>query len=285
MNSHELRFGIWTSQSKPWPETLGEWQLVEELGFDCAGIVDHFMPTAGDEDGWFHEGWTMLSALAALIPRLRLSILVSGNTYRNPVLLAKEAATVDHISGGRLDLGIGAGWYAREHDAFGWDLRSPGDRVDMLEEALQIFKSLFENRRTTFNGRYYRLEDAPFQPGPLQERMPIMIGAQKPRMLRLVAKYADIWNLNHGPAAMREFGAELKRACDETNRDASEIRWSAFAFRGVLDRDPFASLDDFRTVTEQYIDAGASEIYFRMPEDAKGREILARAAGVLDSYR
>jgi alkanesulfonate monooxygenase SsuD/methylene tetrahydromethanopterin reductase-like flavin-dependent oxidoreductase (luciferase family) len=282
---HEPRFGIWTSQSKPWSETLAEWQLIERLGFDCAGIVDHFMPTGGDLDGWFHEGWTMLAALAALVPRIRLSILVTGNTYRNPALLAKEAVTIDHVSGGRLDLGIGAGWYAREHDAYGWELHSPGERVDMLDEALEVIRSLLNERRTSYAGRYYQLDDAPFQPKPVQARLPIMIGAQKTRMLALVAKHADIWNLNHNPAAMREFGVTLRRACEAIGRDPAEIRWSAFAMAGDLGRDPFDSLDDFRFVTEDYLDAGATEIYYRMPETPRGRDVLPRAAEVLGEYR
>ena len=259
--------------------------MIELLGFDCAGLCDHFMPTNGDDDGWYHEGWTLLAALAARVPRVRLSILVTGNTYRHPALLAKEAATVDHISGGRLDLGIGAGWFAREHDAYGWELHEPGERVDKFEEALQVIDALFRQRRTTFQGRFYQLDDAPFQPKPIQKRMPIMIGCQRPRMLRLVAKYADIWNVNHNAAAMREMGATLNRACAEVGRDPREIRWSAFAFDDVLDRDPFGSLDDFRRLTEDYLAAGATEIYYRIPETERGIEVMRRAAEILDDYR
>lgn len=280
-----MRFGIWTSQSKPWSETLAEWQEVEQIGYDCAGICDHLMPTAGDEDGWFHEGWTMLSALAALVPRLRLSILVSSNTFRHPVLLAKEAVTIDHISNGRLDLGIGAGWFVREHDAYGLELGEPGERVDRFEEALEVINALLNDRRTSYEGTHFQLDDAPFQPKPVQERLPIMIGAQKPRMLSLVAKHADIWNLNHGPAAMREMGATLNAACERIGRDPSEIRWSAFAFSRVLDREPFDSIDDFRAVTEDYLDAGATEIYYRMPETPEGRDVLRESAELLDDYR
>jgi alkanesulfonate monooxygenase SsuD/methylene tetrahydromethanopterin reductase-like flavin-dependent oxidoreductase (luciferase family) len=282
---HEPRFGIWTSQSKPWSETLAEWRQIERLGFDCAGIVDHFMPTSGEDDGWFHEGWTLLAALAALIPRVRLSILVTGNTYRNPVLLAKEAVTVDHISGGRLDFGIGAGWFEREHAAFGWELGSPGKRVERLDEALEVIASLLTNRRTDYARQHYTVTDAPFQPKPVQDKLPIMIGAQKPRMLGLVAKHADIWNVNHGPEAMARFGVTLNEACARIGRDPAAIRWSAFAFRAVLDREPFVSLDDFRRVTEDYLAAGATEIYYRMPETPHGRETLEVAAEILADYR
>lgn len=227
----------------------------------------------------------MLAGLAALVPRIRLSILVSGNTYRHPALLAKEAVTVDHISGGRLDLGLGAGWYVREHKAYGFELGSAGSRVDRLDEALTIIRSLTSQRRTTYSGEHYALDDAPFEPKPIQDHLPVMIGAQKPRMLGLVAKHADIWNLNHGPEAMREFGQTLNEACERINRDPSEIRWSAFAFTSVLDRDPFDSLDNFRSVTEQYLEAGATEIYFRMPETSAGREVLAASSEIIDDYR
>ena len=243
------------------------------------------MPTAGDEDGWYHEGWTLLAALAALVPRVRICNLVTGNTYRSPGLLAKEAVTIDHISGGRLDFGIGAGWFEREHLAYGWELGSPGERVEKLDEALHVIDSLLRNRRTTFTGKHYRLEDAPFQPKPVQDRLPIMIGAQKPRMLDLVARHADIWNVNHNADAMREFGATLNAACERIGRNPSEIRWSAFAFSRVLDREPFDSVDNFRTLTEQYLDAGATEIYYRIPETPEGRDVLARAAAMLGDYR
>lgn len=273
----DLRIGIFTGQNRPWATILEQWEAIEVLGFDCAGMVDHFMPTAGDEDGDFHEGWTLISALASRIPRVRLAILVSGNTYRNPVLLAKQATTLDHISGGRVDLGIGAGWYVREHQAYGWDLPRAGVRVDMLRESVQIIRSLVTRHRTTFNGKYYQLDDAPFQPKPVQEHLPIMIGAQQPRMLRVVAEFADIWNVNHNPEKMAEFGKVLDHHCEDIGRDPASIRRSGFAFAGVLGGDPFASVDVWRKHVSDYIAAGASEIYFRFP-DNDNRAVLDQAA-------
>lgn len=280
----DLRIGIWTSQSIPWDTIREQWQTIEELGFDCAGNVDHFMPTAGDEDVDFLEGWTMISALAAMTPRVRVAVLVSGNTYRHPVLLAKQAVTLDHITGGRVDLGIGAGWYVREHEAFGWDLPPAGTRVDMLDEALQVIRSLTTRQRTTFAGEHYQLDDAPFQPKPVQERLPIMIGAQKSRMLRLVAEHADTWNVNHNPEKMAEFGAVVDKHCAAIGRDPASIRRSGFAFIGVLGHDPFADIDTWRKDVQDYIASGASEVYFKFPEGGSV-ETLEQAARILPELK
>jgi len=280
----DLRLGIFTSQSQPWESVLDQWQTIEGLGFDCAGIVDHFMPTAGDEDGDFHEGWTLITALATLVPRIRVAVLVSGNTYRNPVLLAKQAVTLDHITGGRLDLGIGAGWFVREHEAYGWDLPPAGVRVDMLKESVQIIRSLVTQQRTTYDGTYYQLRDAPFQPKPVQEHLPIMIGAQKNRMLRVVAEHADIWNVNHNPEKMTEFGKILDKHLADIGRDPATLRRSGFAFASVLGGDPFADINTWRKHVNDYIAAGASEIYFRFPDGAS-RKTLDQAAAILPELR
>lgn len=280
----DLRIGIWTSQSQPWASVLDQWQTIERLGFDCAGIVDHFMPTAGDEDNLFHEGWTLISALAAIVPRVRVAVLVSGNTYRNPALLAKQAVTLDHVTGGRVDLGLGAGWYVREHEAFGFDLPRAGVRVDMLAESVQIIRSLVTQQRTTFNGEHYQIHDAPFQPKPIQEHLPLMIGAQKSRMLRVVAEHADIWNVNHNPEKMADFGKVLTKHCEDIGRDPKSIRRSGFAFIGVLGRDPFANLDTWREIVNEYIQAGASEVYFKFPEGTSVKT-LEQAAGILPELK
>lgn len=280
----DLRLGVYTGQNRSWPTMLEQWQAIESLGFDAAGMVDHFMPTTGDEDGNFHEGWTLISALAARIPRIRLAILVSGNTYRNPVLLAKQATTLDHISGGRVDLGIGAGWYVREHEAFGWDLPRAGVRVDMVRESVQVIRSLVTNHRTTFNGEHYRLQDAPFQPKPVQEHLPLMIGAQQTRMLRAAAEFADIWNVNQKPEKMAEFGKVLDQHCQDIGRDPASIRRSGFAVPAFLGSDPFASVDAWRKHVSDYIAAGASEIYFRFP-DNENRAVLDQAAALIPDIK
>lgn len=286
MREFPLRIGIFLPPDT-WEASLRAWQLVEQLGFDCAGVTDHFMPTSGEGEALdkpFPEAWTLLSALAARSERMRVAVLVAGNTYRNPVLLAKQAVTLDHITGGRVDLGIGAGWYEAEHRKFGWEFPTAGTRVDMLEEALQIIRSLFAERRTTFRGEHYQLDNAPFQPKPVQERLPIMIGGQKRRMMGLVARYGDIWSIDHGPDEMRASGGMLEAACDEIGRDPGEIRRSAFVVSRRAGREPWDSLDDFLAVLNSYIDAGASEVYFKMPDEA-GRNLLHEVGQRLPDLR
>jgi F420-dependent oxidoreductase-like protein len=266
-----LRIGIFMPPTT-WDETLRATQLVEELGFDCAGVTDHFMPTSGEGEALdrpFLEAWTLLAALAARTSRLRVAVLVSGNTYRNPVLLAKQAVTLDYVSGGRVELGIGAGWYEAEHRSFGWDFPTAGERVEMLDEALHVIRSLLTGRRTTFHGKHYRLDDAPFQPKPVQECMPIIVGGRQPRMMRLVARHADVWSIDHGPDEMRASGALLDRYCAELGRDPAEIRRSAFVIPRRAGRDPWNSLDDFQWTLNAYVDAGASELYLRMPDESR----------------
>ncbi|HEX7471931.1 MAG TPA: LLM class flavin-dependent oxidoreductase [Candidatus Limnocylindrales bacterium] len=191
----EVRFGSFLSQaSHSWAEVLADFVQAEELGFDHAWLVDHFVDTDGSPDLPCLEAWTLLAALAMKTSRIRLGVLVSSNTFRHPALLAKEAVTVDHVSGGRLILGIGTGWHEDEHRRFGIDLPPVGERVDRLEEAIVLIRSLMSQERTTFEGRHYRLDDAPFEPRPVQPHIPLLIAAHRPRMLRLAARYADQWD-------------------------------------------------------------------------------------------
>jgi F420-dependent oxidoreductase-like protein len=235
----EVRFGMFLSQQmQTWAQTLDEFRLAEDLGFDHAWLVDHFVDTDGSPDLPCLEAWTLLAALAAKTSRIRLGVLVTSNTFRHPALLAKEAVTVDHVSGGRLILGLGTGWHEDEHRRFGIDLPPVGERVDRLEEAIQMIRGLTSQQRTTFAGRYYRLDDAPFQPRPVQAHIPLLIAAHRPRMLRLAARYADQWDTFatlpgsatdgiETPVAERI--AALDAACAEIGRDPAEIRRSTWA--------------------------------------------------------
>lgn len=249
----EVRFGSFLSQAAhSWAEVLADVQEAEELGFDHAWLVDHFVDTDGSPDLPCLEAWTLLAALAMKTSRIRLGVLVSSNTFRHPALLAKEAVTVDHVSGGRVILGIGTGWHEDEHRRFGIDLPPVGERVDRLEEAIVMIRSLMSQERTTFAGRYYRLDDAPFSPRPVQPHIPLLIAAHRPRMLRIAARYADQWDTFATLAGSATDGLEapvaeriaaLDAACAEIGRDPREIRRSTWAGPEVYERP--AAFEDF----------------------------------------
>lgn len=241
-----LRFGLFLSQAdRSWPEVLAAFTMAEELGFDHAWLVDHLVDTDGPPEAGCLEGWTLLAAIAARTSRIRLGILVSSNTFRHPAVLLKEAVTVDHISGGRVILGIGTGWNEDEHRRYGIDLPAAPERVDRFEEALEVITLLQAQERTTFEGRFYQLDDARLQPPPVQRpRIPLLIAAHRPRMLRIAARYADQWDsfaampgtATDGVAAeLAERMAQLDAACVALGRDPREIRRSTWATRDVLE--------------------------------------------------
>ena len=227
-----MEFSVQTGQQNiTWQELSETWQRLEALGFDGAWTIDHFLPTGTrDVDGPCMDGWMVLGALAVQTERLRLGTLVTGNLFRNPALLAKIATTVDHISGGRLDFGIGAGNNEREHDAYGWDFDPPGVRLDKLDEALHVIRLLWSGEEeVSFEGEHYRLREAPFRPPPVQEpHPPIWIGGGGERKtLRLVAKHADAWN---GTGALPDLAHKievLRQHCNDEGRNFDEIRLTA----------------------------------------------------------
>ena len=221
--SVHLRFGIQTpNQEATWDDVLSTWKEAESLGFDSAWVFDHFMPIFGNQDGPCLEGWTMLAALAAETSRIRVGVLVTGNTYRNPALLAKMATTVDHVSHGRLVLGIGAGWFERDHTAYGFPFGSAHERAKKLGEALEVIKRLWTADHPSFDGKYYHLQKAPFSPPNVQRpHPPIVIGGQgKQWIMPLVARYGDGWNAVTGvtPDGIRERRALIAAECAKIGR-------------------------------------------------------------------
>jgi len=198
--------------------------LAESLGFMGLWTVDH-MWARGAPDIPFLDGWTVVSALADATSRLRLGVLVTCNSYRNPGILAKIVATSDHISGGRVELGIGAGWMEEEYAAYGFPFPPVRTRLSQLEESLEIITQLFSAGRTGYAGTHYRFEDTPFEPKPLQRPLPITIGGAGPKILmRLVARYAHRWNCPM-PAASRleEHLTALSRHCEKIGRDPGDV--------------------------------------------------------------
>jgi F420-dependent oxidoreductase-like protein len=217
------QFRIVLGQRASWPELLARTRETEALGFDGLFLVDHFYGLFDVMDPT-HEAYTILAALAPFTQRMRLGVLVCGNTYRNPAFLLKQAVTVDHVSGGRVDFGVGAGWTEREHEAYGWEYPSAKVRVDRFAEALQIWDLLQQEERTTYEGNHYSILDAPFEPKPLQRpRMPLLIGGSGPRMLRLSARHADIWNAVGVPEELATINQRLDEACLAEGRDPTSL--------------------------------------------------------------
>jgi len=224
-----VRFGIQTPpQLTRWESLRRIWQLGESLGFHTAWVFDHFFPIFTDPSGPCLEAWTTLSALAAQTQRMRAGVLVTGNTYRHPALLANMAVSVDHVSEGRLILGLGAAWFEQEHRAYGIPFPPMGERIRRLDESIELIKRLWTEERVTFQGRYYELRDAYCEPKPIQHpHPPIMVGGGGERMtLRVVARRADQWNSFGSPETFRRKIALLEGYCREIGRDPGAIEKS-----------------------------------------------------------
>lgn len=225
-----MRFSFWPIARQSWQDVLALARHVERTGWDGVWYADHFMPNTPDTSDPCHEVWSTVSALAASVPRIRIGPLVLGNTYRHPAVVANMAATLDHISGGRLVLGLGAGWQENEHRAYGLEYYTVGERLRRLEEACQVIRALFRERRANFEGRYYRLENAPLEPKPVQNSLPLMIGGGGEKVtLRITAQYADEWNVWGDVERLRQKMAVLDQHCERVGRDPSSIQRSAAA--------------------------------------------------------
>ena len=221
-----MRFGVFTSlNAQTWSGVLDLWRRLEETGWDIACVSDHFMPNTRDREGPVLESWSTLAALSALIPRITVGTIVLGNTYRHPAVVAKMAAQIDIVSGGRLLLGLGAGWQRNEHEAYGVPFYTMRERLERLDEACQVIRSLWTEHRSNFNGRFYQLSDAPLDPKPVQKPHPeLMIGGAGERVtLRIVARHADHWNVWGGPNVLTRKSAILAEHCSRVGRDSKTI--------------------------------------------------------------
>ncbi len=223
-----LRFSVQLqAQRTTWPEYIAAVRAVEELGFDGVWNLDHMLPFDGADDGPCFETWTTLAAMAASTSRIRLGSLVNGVIYRDPATLAKSAVMVDQISSGRLEFALGAAWAEREFRAYGLPFPPIGERMDRLEEALTIVKSLWTQPRTAFHGVYYNVNDAPCEPKPVQRPYPpILIGGMGARTLRKAARHANEWNGVASPETARSCIEQLRANCGAIGRDFNELTLS-----------------------------------------------------------
>ena len=313
-----MRFGaaFWINRTD-WPDLRDACLAAERAGWDSLWIDDHLLADEGDPTDAKLEGWATLAALAILTERVRLGLLVAANTFRNPGLTAKLATTVDHLSDGRLVLGLGGGWFEREHDAFGIDFGAGfGERLDRLDEAVGLIRRLLDGERVTHAGRFYTMDDALCTPLPVQPRLPILIGGSGPtKTLRTTARYADLWN-GYGPPEriattseiLRERCAEVGRAFEEIERtvtldgvvrdttDAADSAWAEIErIHGLEGRAGSDGTDrgltvggppeDVATFIDAYRRIGIGEVVFtfRSPFDLETIERLGEVRAALEA--
>ena len=281
------RFGLYVDQwGKSLAQVYEEFAMADELGFDCAWLSDHL-----DAPGTpLLESWTLLAAIAERTKHILIGNLVTSNTFRHPQLLLKEAVTVDHISNGRLILGMGTGWEPDEHARYGIDFPAPRERVERLEEAVTLMGLMMSQDRTTFSGRYYRVTDATLEPSPIQQpRIPILIAAHRPRAIRVAARLADQWDSYHemdeSPTAgwampLHEQMAILDEECRAAGRDPATIRRSTWTTG-----EPLESAEAYREFAQRHLDLGFTDISVLLPERPSAAVLAEIARDILPGLR
>ena len=254
-----LRFGVQPRpEHVPWSDLARAFRDADELGLDSAFTFDHLMPIDG-RPGPCLEGWTSLAALAAKTERIRVGVLVTGNPYRNPALLAKMSTTVDHVSNGRLILGMGAGWFEAEFNAYGFLFDTAGGRAHRLVEAVEVVKALWTQDKATYTGKYYQLKDAPFDPRPVQRpHPPLLIGGMGPKVLQpLAARHADIWHFfvkDGDPEEIKRVVTDFDALCRKAGRDPAAVeKATSLRPEDIAGKSP----DDARARIRAMADAGA----------------------------
>jgi F420-dependent oxidoreductase-like protein len=221
-----MRIDLETSQHHlTWDEVARRVKLAEELRFEGVWIFDHFKPLYGSKKGPCAEGWTTLAAMAAITERIRIGTLVTGVTYRHPSVLAATASTVDNISHGRLDFGIGAAWHDEEHRELGLDFPSNKGRAEQLEDAIEIYKRLATEEDVSYSGKHFSLDKATYNPKPVQDPYPpIWIGANGEQiMLPLVGRQADVWHCFAGPSSFKRKWDIVAASAEKAGRDPSDV--------------------------------------------------------------
>jgi len=252
----DLDVSILIGSSRPWDEVVRIAQTVDEAGAHAVYVPDHFMPNTEDDsivDGPRLEAWTLLSALSQRTSTCRLGALVLGGTYRHPAVVANMVASLDVVSGGRAIAGLGAGWQVNEHAAYGIDLLSVRDRSDRFEESVHVVASLLREPRTTFEGRFFSLHDAPNRPAPVQERLPVLVaGKGEQRTLRTAARYADVWHTWGTPESFAAKSRVLDERCAEIGRDPGTVRRASGFFVDDVS-DGAATVAPWRGVCEEFV--------------------------------
>ena len=269
-----LRIGFKSTQlSHTYDDILPLWLEADQLGFDTGWLFDHFagighMPIETE----CPEGWTLLTALLARTERIRGGLMVTGNTHRHPALLAKIAATVDQVSAGRLEFGLGAGWSVPEHEMYGWDLPPVPERIRWFNEACEAIKSLWTNEKTTFEGKRYTLRDATCNPKPIQKPYPhFVIGASGEQLTtRAAVRHADEWNWVGGPLDTYKTKVEaVAHHCSDLDRDPASLE------RSVQWRLPEGDIKPAELAAEvkSFTDVGVDHVIFNLTMPYKVEQV------------
>jgi probable F420-dependent oxidoreductase len=283
-NVPAVKLSLWPNLSHPPNDVLELAKQADSTGWHGVWLADHYMPDSGTtetRDGPMHEVWGVLPAIAAVTERVRIGTLVSPTSVHHPALLANRASTIDHLSGGRMVLGIGAGWQINEHAAYGIELEQ---RVSRFEEAIQIVRELLTKERTSFHGTYFEIDDAPCDPAPVQRPLPILVGAKGPRMLRITARHADEWNAWADADSAGPFRQRLIEACDAVGRDPATIRTSTNALIELGGTEPtgratlFGSAQQIVDQLGRIAEAGYDE--FIVPDWNLGETLAERSDNV-----
>lgn len=262
-----MRLGMETSQHRlDWTELLDRVRFGEKAGFDGAWIFDHFKALYGEGPGPCLEGWTLLGALGAATSSIRLGTLVTGITYRHPSVLAAEAVTVDHVSNGRLELAVGASWFEQEHRELGIPFPPAGERVERLEEAIEVMRLLMTTDGATFKGRHYRLDGATYRPRPVQQPSPPLWigGSGERRMLPLVGRVADAWHCFASPSEFARKWAIVASHAEKAGRDPQSFLRST----NLSLSEPWGEV---RRRAEAARDSGIGYLVCSWPSEGRGR--------------
>jgi alkanesulfonate monooxygenase SsuD/methylene tetrahydromethanopterin reductase-like flavin-dependent oxidoreductase (luciferase family) len=283
-----ISFGVLTLQDRPWAELVEQWRWLEELGCDTAWVADHFVSPVDAESDWF-EGWTLLAALATQTSSMRIGALVSSMTLRNPALLARQALTVDHISGGRLELGLGsAGRTPNDHLMTGIPALSTGERISRFGEVVELVRRLLHDRVTTFEGEHHRVAGAIMAPPSVQRPAPpLVVAAIGPRTMRIAARFADRWNTMIGSRTpwgevfeeLRQRAERFSELCVEVGRDPDAVGRSLLAYSPYLPDDLWRSETAFADLVGTCESMGFTELSVDLPPPAlreRFEDLLAR---------